>query len=129
MCKIGDIILVDGYIRDGEQIGRHSFVVLSDEKGQIQGLDYDIVCNVMSSFHSEEHKRKKLSYKGNFPIASHDTNATKKDGYIKAEQFYYFDKSKTDFIVIGNMVEEVFNRLIDFIESLDIEIEHVVDNL
>lgn len=26
-----------------------------------------------------------------------------KEGYIKAEQFYYFDSSKTDFYVLGNV--------------------------
>ena len=115
MCEVGDIILVTNYKHGGEKIKRHSFVVISDEAGQIQGLDYDIICNVMSSFKDEAQCRKKLSYAGNFPITPDDSNVINgnlKDGYIKAEQFYYFNKANTDFIVIGNMKEDVFELLI-----------------
>lgn len=45
MCKVGDIIVVKNYRSHGTVINRHSFVVLSTEKGQIQGLDFDLVCN------------------------------------------------------------------------------------
>lgn len=70
MCKVGDIIVVN---------------------------NYDIICNVMSSFKNEEQRRKKLSYPGNFPITHNDSaviNGNEKDGYIKAEQLYYFNKEK-----------------------------------
>lgn len=51
MCNVGDIIVVNGYNDNGKTIGRHSFVVLNDDAGKIQGLDYDIICNVMSSYY------------------------------------------------------------------------------
>ena len=60
MCKIGDIILVDSYKHGGKTLNKHSFVVLNADKDEIQGLEYDLVCNVMSSFHSEEHRKKKM---------------------------------------------------------------------
>lgn len=41
-CKAGDIIVVNNYMSQGRPIGRHSFVVLSTQRGQIQGLDYDL---------------------------------------------------------------------------------------
>ena len=131
MCKVGDIIVVRNYKSQGMDLKRHSFVVLSTEHGQIQGLDFDLVCNVMSSFHSEEQRKRKLGYAGNFEYSSEDENIKGghgKAGYIKAEQFYYFDSSKTDYYVLGNVTPELFNALIEFINSLG-EVEHVIDNL
>ncbi len=132
MCKVGDIIVVKNYKSQGGHIGKHSFVVLSTENGQIQGLDYDMVCNVMSSFHSEEHKRKKLGYPGNFEYDAEQENIQGsghgKSGFIKAEQFYYFDRKKTDFYVLGNVTPELFNDLLEFIKKLD-SVEHIIDNL
>ena len=131
MCKVGDIIVVKNYKSHGAVINRHSFVVLSTEHGQIQGLDFDLVCNVMSSFHSEEHKKQKLKYPGNFPYSAEHEKIGKghgKEGYIKAEQFYYFDRNKTDFYVLGNVTPELFNELLAYIQTLG-EIENIVDNL
>ena len=132
MCQAGDIILVDHYVDNGHDLIRHSFVVINDEAGQIQGIDYDIICNVMSSFQSEEHRRKKLSYPGNFEILHTDSvvnNGNDKDGYIKANQFYYFNKKKIRFRIIGSMNEDAFNELLKYIEALDIEIKQIIDNL
>lgn len=132
MCKAGDIILINNYEHNGKRLNKHSFVVLSDEKNQIQGLDYDLICNVISSFHDEAHKAKKLSFPGNFPITAKQTlvkNNREKDGYIKAEQLYYFNKEKIDFIVIGSMDGKTFELLLDFIEALEIDIEQIVDKL
>ena len=50
MCTIGDIILIESYQHKGRALSKHSFVVLSVESGKIEGLDYDFVCNVLSSF-------------------------------------------------------------------------------
>lgn len=131
MCKVGDIIVVKNYKSQGTSISKHSFVVLSTEQGKITGLEYDLVCNVMSSFHSEEHRKSKMKFPGNFEYSAEQENIAKghgKDGYIKAEQFYYFDRSKTDFYVLGNVAPELFNALLEFISGLE-EIEHIVDNL
>lgn len=132
MCKIGDIILINGYQHEDKSIDKHSFVVLSTEQGIIQGLEYNLVCNVMSSFKNEQQKQRKLGYPGNIEILDADRvvqDGNHKDGYIKAEQFYYFDKARLDYEVIGNVTIEFFNALIDFINELNIPIEHIVDNL
>lgn len=132
MCEVGDIILVKEYLDGGNTIGRHSFVVINDESGNIKGLDYDIICSVMSSFKDEEQKKRKLSYPGNFPITADDqtvVNSNSKDGYIKAEQFYYFNKDKQDYIVIGKVNDEVLDLLFAFIKALNIPIQHIIDNL
>lgn len=60
MCKIGDIILVEKYKDRGKTLGRHSFVVIDDQDGEIHGLPYDMICNVFSSFKDEEQKKRKF---------------------------------------------------------------------
>ena len=133
MCKQGDIIVINEYKDHGSVLSRHSFVVIDDEGGTVQGLSFDFIAQVMSSFKSEEQKQRKLKYPGNFPITASDKNmnpgANNKEGYIKAEQFYYFDKSKTKFYVIGKMTDTTFFVLLDFIESLadnGVSIAHII---
>ena len=131
MCEIGDIILINSYESQGQCITMHSFVVINNKEGKIQGLDYNIICNVMSSFKNESHRAKKLSYPSNFPITSSDSsviNGNDKDGYIKAEQFYFFNTDKTDFTIIGSLKPDVFNQLIKFIENQS-NLELIIDNL
>lgn len=132
MCQVGDIIVVKNYKSQGRVVKQHSFVVLNTEHGQIQGMDYDLVCNVMSSFKDEEQKAKKLSFPGNFPYEATDErvkNGHGLEGYIKAEQFYFFDRVKTDFYVIGNVSPALFAALTEFIKALSVEIEYITDNL
>ena len=57
MCAIGDIILVKSYKHKERSLTRHSFVVLNNEAGTIEGLDYDFVCNVLSSFKDDTYRR------------------------------------------------------------------------
>ena len=136
MCKKGDIIIIQEYKDSEKLLNRHSFVVIEDEGGRVCGLSYDIVALVMSSFKSEEQKRKKLSYPGNFEVSPTDESigqwAHGKGGYIKAEQFYYFDKSKTNYLVIGSLTPDAWDALVDFIEALPeqgVEIREILDNL
>lgn len=136
MCKKGDIILIKEY-KDGKNLlGRHSFVVIDDLGGQVCGLTYDLVALVMSSFKSERHKEHKMKYPGNFEItASHkqmQSWANDKSGYIKTEQFYYFDKKKLDYRVIGSLTEEAWDTLVEFIEALSergVDVQIILDNL
>ena len=66
MCKIGDIIVIDKYIGDdGKEISKHSFIEINDQPDFIEGLKYDFVTNVMSSFKNIEHKIKKLKFMEN----------------------------------------------------------------
>lgn len=112
-------------------MGRHSFVVIDTTGGTIQGLDYDIVCNVMSSFHSEEHRQHKLGFPGNMEYSSSDEqvrNGHGKDGYIKADQFYFFNLSKLDYWVIGSITPNLLAALQRFIQELE-RVEIVTDNL
>jgi len=132
MCTIGDIILIKSFQHKSHVLSKHSFVVLSVEAGKIEGLDYDFVCNVLSSFKNQQQRAKKLGYPGNFEITNKDSSVIKsntKDGYAKAEQLYYFNRDKTDYIIIGKLNADVFNRLIEFIENLNVPIEHITDNL
>ena len=79
MCKLGDIIVVNKYIGDdGKIINKHSFVVINDQPGFIENLDYDFVTNVMSSFKSEEQRIKKLRFEENIEILSENIISWKK---------------------------------------------------
>lgn len=132
MCKAGDIICIDHYVDRGMDLSRHSFVVLSDVSGEIQGLAFDLVCNVMSSFKSEEQKQLKLGHPGNFPVTYEDEeipSGNQKSGYIKSEQLYYFKKDKMEFTVIGSLTPETFQALTQYIVNLQISIENITDNL
>ena len=131
MCKIGDIILVKKYVSHGVELGKHSFVVLNADNGEIQGLPYDLVCNVMSSFHSEEHKERKLRFQGNIQVSKDDVNVlngNSKEGFIKADQLYYFKRAELDYLVIGSISIDLYLQLINYINQLS-KIEEVVDNL
>ena len=131
MCTVGDIILVNQFKNNGENIGQHSFVVLNTDKGQIGGLDYNLMCNMMSSFKSEKHRKRKLSFDENFPVTHSDVtvkNGNNREGYIKADQLYYFDKKKIDYVVIGKMNPDTFRKVIELIKKLE-NIKLIVDNL
>ena len=132
MCKKSDIILVDHYISQNQYIGKHPFVVIDDEGGEIQGVSFDLICNAMSSFKSEEQKAKKLSYPGNFSIIAEEQNVpggNSLDGYIKADQLYYFNKNKISYRVIGSIDQDTFNELIAFIQRGNFTLEAITDNL
>ena len=64
---------------------------------------------------------------------SHDDTETNphndKDGYVKAEQLYYFDKNKISYKVIGQMNQDVFNEFMEFFNLLDVDILEIIDNL
>lgn len=120
MCRVGDIILIKNYKHGDKNLSRHSFVVVDDEDGEIHGLEYNFVCNVMSSFKDEKQRKRKLSYPGNFEVLNRDTITNPndgKDGFIKAEQLYYFNKNNIEYIVIGRVTEEFLEQLFDFINS------------
>ena len=124
MCKLGDIIVINRYIgEDYQELNKHSFVVINDKPDFIEGLRYDMITNVMSSFKSEEHRMKKLRYEENVEIISEKIISkipiNNKSGYIKANQFIYFDKSKIDYYVLGHISDELLDELIMVIVSLN----------
>lgn len=133
--NIGDIIIIDSFISQNSEVSRHSFVVIEDDNGEVCGLDYDFIALIMSSFKDDTQKKKKLQFKGNFPITASSEDVKHghgKEGYIKAEQFYYFNKSKTSYSVIGKLNEETLTSLFEFISTLpkkSINIERIIDNL
>lgn len=132
MCKAGDIILVNQYTDNNNILRKHSFVVISDENGEIEGLPYDMICNVLSSFKSESQQKRKLSYPGNFPVSNDDTVTNPdngKSGYIKTDQLYFFSKDRLDFSVIGFVKQDIFELIIEFINDSDFDLTAITDNL
>lgn len=123
MCKIGDIIGVPKFIgQDGKEVSFHYFVVVSDEKGKICGFNFDIVGTIMSSFKNEEQRKRKLQYEENIEIK--ETNFSlngkiQRNGFIKSDQLFYFDKSKTQYFVVGQVDGNVLLCLLERISDLD----------
>lgn len=123
MCQIGDIILVYNPKRFLKPIGVHSFVVLDDMHGKIRGFDFDFIGLLMSSMDTENKRERLMRYDGNFPITPDeqdiDDGGNGKLACIKAEQFYYFNKDKIRYKVIGKLDSDIFNLLIEFIQELN----------
>ena len=135
MCKIGDIILIYNPKRFRKPIGMHSFVVLDDTQGTIKSMDFDFIGLLMSSMDTEEKHEKLMRYDGNFPITPDEQDiedgGNGKEACIKAEQFYYFNKEKIKYKVLGRLDEEIFNLLIEFIQELNqkgIQFQQITDN-
>lgn len=132
MCKVGDIILVKEFKKYGESISSHSFIVISDDNGEVEGLPYDFACNMLSSFKSKAQKERKLSYPGNYEIKNSDTITNPdngKDGFVKTDQLYLFKKEKIEYVTIGTVMTDVMESLLKFINEGDFEITQITDNL
>ena len=135
MCKLGDIIVVKEFKdSNGNLVPKHSFVIINDEEDFVEGLKYDFVSNMLCSFHSEEHKNKKLKYKENLQIKEELISGEKinnKAGYIKADQLYYFNKNLIEYKVIAHMEAELLDELVQLILYLDKRglLKNVISNL
>ena len=136
MCKLGDIIVIKQFKNEvGEKVKKHSFVVVSDDKNTIEGLEYDFISNMLCSFHNEEHKRKKLRFQENFYINKNMIIGKKKlnnkDGFIKADQLYYFNKDNIDYDIIGKLNYKYQCNLLQLIEILknNGKLNKIVENL
>lgn len=125
MCQIGDIILVYNPKRFRKPIGVHSFVVLDDTQGKIHGFDFDFIGLLMSSMDTEDKRNRLMKYDGNFPITPEEQDicdgGNNKNSCIKSEQFYYFNKDKIHYKVIGRLDEDIFNLLTEFIKELNMK--------
>ena len=126
MCKLGDIIVVNKYTAEnGKTIGSHSFIVVDDTPNSIQGLDYTHVTTVISSFKSEEQKKKKLGFEENLEISEYEKkgkiNNFKKSSYIKADKLFYFNKNKLDYYVFGRISDKLLYELVKLIIKLNEE--------
>lgn len=122
MCKLGDIIVIKEFKNEyGETIPKHSFVVINDETDFVEGFRYDFVSNMLCSFHNNEHKKQKLKYIENLPVKEEKISGEKinnKEGFIKADQLYYFDKNKIEYKVLAHMDPELLDELVQLILQL-----------
>ena len=122
MCKLGDVIVIKEFKNEnGDIVPKHSFVVINDEPDYVEGFKYDFVANMLCSFHDDNHKKRKLKYKQNLPVKEQKVNGEKinnKEGYIKSDQLYYFDKKKIEYKVIAHMEAELLDKLVQLILQL-----------
>ncbi|MGL5329088.1 MAG: type II toxin-antitoxin system PemK/MazF family toxin [Peptostreptococcaceae bacterium] len=134
MCKVGDIILVNTYKHGDTVLNKHSFVVVDTDGGKIKSAEYHMNGVVMGSFHNEKHREKKLAYTQNIEILNSETHTSPdngKDGYVKCDQLYYFNKEKISYSVIGDVSEETMIKIMDHINELAEEgkVTNIIDNL
>ena len=107
MCRKGDIILIKSYKHYSVVLPQHSFVVIDDRSGEINGLKYDFIALVMSSVKGKEQIKRKLRYPGNIFISSTEriititSGGNRKNGYVKCDQFYFFTEENLSYSVIG----------------------------
>lgn len=136
MCQIGDIILIYN-AKNKRPVGAHPFIVLDDNNGTVMGLyNYDFIGLLLTSASTEERKEHLKQYAGNFPIAKEDkiVNPNKndnRDGYVKADQLFYFDKRKIRYIHLGRIDSDIFDLIIEFMEELKdngIKVKQILDN-
>ena len=123
MCKLGDLIIIDEFKNENNEIvPRHTFVVINDKPDFIEGFKYDFVSNMLCSFHNEEHKKNKLKSKSNLPVKEKRISGeyiNEKEGYIKANQLYYFNKKKIKYKVFAHMEPELLDELVQLILELN----------
>lgn len=135
MPNVGDIIIVFAPRANGEDIGRHSFIVIGNEPGKILGMDYDLLCIIMSSMDSKAKREKMLKYPGNISIMPEDRDVKNDNGkpaFAKADQIFHFETSKTDYKVIGKVNDDIVDLLFEFIEDMKQEGRKavpIIDNL
>ena len=137
MCKIGDILLIYGARNDGRFVGTHPFVVIEDVAGKVSGFyGYDFIGLLMSSADTEEKREKLKKFEGNLSIVAddkiiNDNTYDNKDAYVKAEQFFYFNKDTIRYIKIGSIAPDIFNLIIEFIQELSrsgVQFQQIIDN-
>lgn len=136
MCRVGDIIKIESYIGDdGKKVGRHSFVVLSENKDYIKGLAFDLVGTPMSSIKDDAQRVKIEKDERLMIIRTNDQNgmpASKyEESFIKANLMYYFERKKVEYKVLGSLNVETFMELQQKLSDLDNKdkIKQVLDNL
>ena len=117
MCKVGDIVLINGFLNEeGRIIGRHPFIVISRKERYINSIPFDMVAVLLSSFKNSRHKNEKLSYRSNIEIRKE--NGVRKDSYIKARDLYCFDTKIIECLKVGTVDVGLFLELKKQIDSI-----------
>ncbi len=137
MCKVGDIIGVPTFYGETNMLcDFHYFIVVGEDKGQIEGLDFTKVGSMMCSLDGkpEKYKERKLKHRENIPIETTDFNLGKrnrKSGFIKSDQLHYFNKKETKYFPVGIVSVEILNKLFDNLEKFDEDeiLKHNINNL
>ena len=136
MCKTGDIILIYNARNKNRPVGVHPFIVLDDSNGTVMGLyNYDFIGLLLTSADTEERKERLRQYVGNFSIAKEDKtiNSGKddnRDGYVEADQLFYFDKNKIKYKQLGKLAPDIFDLIIEVMEELSqngVEMKQILD--
>lgn len=128
----GDLIVIAEYITpDNVKLEQHTFVVLSTIKGTILSaeidlnleLKFDLTAVVMSSIKNQAHKDSvKRHYPKSMIVEINDaqiSNGNKKDGFIKADQLYYFKQKDITYKYIGRLENSTLKQLYKLLQIND----------
>ncbi len=117
MCRPGDIIIIKNFKDElGSSVDKHSFIVIDNKKY--------ITSNMMCSFKDDDQKQKKLKYYSNYEIDSNYINGNSintKNGYIKIDKLYHFDKDKTNYKVIAHVDIKLLSKMYKYMLGLSIK--------
>ena len=125
MCQPGEIVVIEKFLdSEKHENTRHSFVVLSNESGKIEGIDYNIVLALMSSFRGKPdgYKAKKLKYPWNIHITTLDTDmlsGNNEEGFIKCNQLHYFDLTEDEINIIGSVNATVWDKINEALDKYE----------
>lgn len=125
MCEVGDIIIVNKYKGDdNSELSKHTFIIVDDNGGEIYGLPFDLVANVMSSIKDDNHKNKKLRHEENMLFRPSDyakvcSAHNQKEAFVKADQLFYFRKAEISYIIFGKATQEILEELFNLLNILD----------
>ena len=121
MLNPGDIILIHNYKDDNnKEVKAHYFIILTNNPGKIEGLDFDIVCNPMSSFKDKDHRLDVLDSENNYEIKNEDwdPHINNLSGYAKVNQVYPFNLNKIPYEPISKLKQESFKALLEYFINL-----------
>lgn len=116
--SIGDIILIQSYLGDDLTLqSGHPFIVLSLESGAIQGMEFDVVCNAMSSLEGkgQGYIDNRLAKSSNLELQVHD--GVKKRSFVKTDVLHYFKIADLSFHKVGQLEQSILNFLFQLIEK------------
>ena len=130
MINYGEIIVIEKFLNShNKEVSAHPFVVIDNNAGVIQGIEYDISAAMLTSIKNDLHKQKYSKYKVNMFISAKD--GVRKDSFLKLNEIYYFNEQDINYYKVGKIDDDLMDQIDELIFELDQEGEiiDVINNL
>lgn len=63
--NIGDIVLIKDFVSEDKlPMKPHPFVIIDNNQGLIEGMEFNLVANMLGSYHNTRHKNFKNKFAG-----------------------------------------------------------------